>query len=378
MNNDIRISVDFFDHHKTAKLEKELGFQGVKSLLHLWFYAAKYRPDGHLKNMDLDDIINVSKWNGEPDIFLKALTHQDKSWLDWIDDHYYLHNWEKRNGYACQAEKRSNIAKKAAELRWNKKEKQYVNAQSIKKAMLQQCSSNAPAYAPNPNPNPNLNLNNNNISPLPLKRGCKKQEKKISRNKNHSSLAEDILKDYPKYETNRSIANGHICKLLTLPDDKIGKYPEFVAQTGDAKNIVQERVAILKKCVENYKIYCEIHHKDDEFMFKSYNFFGNAAHWREFIEDPRNIKDNLAKQADKKNNESKEQYFKYIQYLEKKIPLTSEEIWNEISLDKSVDQLIRFSTNSQEWENKYAVMIRQKKAEKEGLTFEKWSKNEND
>jgi len=169
MNEDIRISVDFLDHHKTARLEKELGFQGVKALLRLWFYAAKYRPDGHLSNMDNDDIIIAARWKENPELLINALTHKGKAWLEWKEDHYYLHHWVERNGYASHAEKRSEIARKAADARWNRKEKQSLDALSIDTAMLDECVSNADAYAPSPNPFPFPNPKDKKTSPLPKK-----------------------------------------------------------------------------------------------------------------------------------------------------------------------------------------------------------------
>lgn len=36
MNNDIRLSVGFFDHPKIIKLERQLGLEGVTALLRLW------------------------------------------------------------------------------------------------------------------------------------------------------------------------------------------------------------------------------------------------------------------------------------------------------------------------------------------------------
>lgn len=45
---DIRLSVHFPDHPKTIKLDRRLGFQGVRSLLSLWAWAAQTRPDGNL------------------------------------------------------------------------------------------------------------------------------------------------------------------------------------------------------------------------------------------------------------------------------------------------------------------------------------------
>ena len=43
MNSDFRVSVDFFAHHKTKKLRRRLGYEGVVALLQLWAYAARVR-----------------------------------------------------------------------------------------------------------------------------------------------------------------------------------------------------------------------------------------------------------------------------------------------------------------------------------------------
>ena len=48
MNADIRISVGFPNPPKTVKLDRRLGFQGIRSLLALWTWAAQNRPDGNL------------------------------------------------------------------------------------------------------------------------------------------------------------------------------------------------------------------------------------------------------------------------------------------------------------------------------------------
>lgn len=161
MNIDIRIATGFYDHHKTIRLEKKLGFEGIKALHRLWFYAAEYRPNGHLTNMDDEDIASVCKWDGDIKQFIGVLSHSKYPWLDWEEDHYYLHNWEKRNGYAAHSEERSEKARRASLARWDKRngnKKQKDNAKCINehkpKAMLEKKQANAPSPAPTPSPNP--------------------------------------------------------------------------------------------------------------------------------------------------------------------------------------------------------------------------------
>ena len=65
MNTDFRVSVEFFAHHKTKKLKKRLGSDGVIALLQLWSYAARLRSDGDLSGMSTEEIELAVDWNGE-------------------------------------------------------------------------------------------------------------------------------------------------------------------------------------------------------------------------------------------------------------------------------------------------------------------------
>ena len=46
MNNDIRLSVEFFDHPKTVKLQRRLGVGAVICLQRLWIWTAQNRSNG--------------------------------------------------------------------------------------------------------------------------------------------------------------------------------------------------------------------------------------------------------------------------------------------------------------------------------------------
>ena len=115
MNTDIRLSVEFWDHHKTVKLERRLGLEGIKSLLILWAWAAKNRVDGFLYNMDEKDIEIAARWKGESGELIAELVA-----LRWVDDfsepieydkgtaRYALHNWQLRNSWAADFENRGD------------------------------------------------------------------------------------------------------------------------------------------------------------------------------------------------------------------------------------------------------------------------------
>lgn len=109
MNTDIRIAVDFFAHHKTRKLRKRIGADGVLSLVQLWTYAAKLRPDGDLDGMSEEDIELAADWSGEDGDFVKALV--DVGFLDVEDGRYFLHDWLENNPWAGGSDARSDASR---------------------------------------------------------------------------------------------------------------------------------------------------------------------------------------------------------------------------------------------------------------------------
>ena len=117
---DIRLSVGFPDHPKTIKLERRLGFQGIRSLLSLWTWAAQNRPDGNLggandhattvqRPLDEEDIEIVAKWPGEPGLFVATLVML--GWLDQTTHGYCLHEWQQHNPWVAAATDRGDKAR---------------------------------------------------------------------------------------------------------------------------------------------------------------------------------------------------------------------------------------------------------------------------
>ena len=132
MNIDIRLSLGFFDHPKTMKLAKRCGMEAVICLQRLWMWAAEQRPSGVLTGMDDEDIELAAKWQGEEGKFTRTLI--DLHWLDEEEGQFILHGWDEHQAYASKSEERHSSAKKAAEIRWEKK-----------RIMQGQCGSDAEA-----------------------------------------------------------------------------------------------------------------------------------------------------------------------------------------------------------------------------------------
>src|SRR5574341_1925033 len=180
MNKDIRLDTGFIDHPKTIKLEKQLGFDGIKALLRLWCFAAKNKPSGYLKNMDKEDITLAAKWDGNPDEFIQTLL--DLGWLDIMNEIYYLHDWHIHQSYVVHSEARSERAKQNINKRWakkdNKDEQIIPNTKnentSAKKELYKLYNNNdtslntpsptpTPIPSPYPTPSPNTFVSNDKI-----------------------------------------------------------------------------------------------------------------------------------------------------------------------------------------------------------------------
>lgn len=113
MATDIRIDVEFFGHPKTVKLRHRLGLEGIISLLKLWMWAAKNRPEGTLYSMDKEDVEISAGWEGEPGAFTDALIAL--RWLDvegeGTETTYILHDWQDHNEWVAGAVNRGDRAR---------------------------------------------------------------------------------------------------------------------------------------------------------------------------------------------------------------------------------------------------------------------------
>ena len=66
MTRDIRLSVDLFSNRKIIRLTKQLGPEGVLSLIRLWCRVALLNPDGELSGWSQEDIAIEAGWPGDP------------------------------------------------------------------------------------------------------------------------------------------------------------------------------------------------------------------------------------------------------------------------------------------------------------------------
>ena len=236
MNNDIRISCSFPEHYKTKKLIAIAGNAAPFSLISLWVYAARNKPDGFLDNMDNFDIEIAANWNGQSNLFFDALVKC--KFLEVADEGYYLHDWQVHQPYASSAEERSDKARFAILARHNrdmhtKLKEQGVNGLSVAeykkytKRIRPENDSNTKTYknltpsplpsplpypvplpAPEPLPSPKDNntpafFDKKASDDLPFAYECEKKEPVV---KKSQSMFEEFWRAYPKKTGKKKVA----------------------------------------------------------------------------------------------------------------------------------------------------------------------------
>lgn len=170
MNSDIRISVNFVQHPKTKKTIRKYGHAAIISIIALWGFAAQRRPEGNLTGMDVDDIAIAACWDGDEQEFFDMCVSM--KWIDVYENgEIHLHGWKEAQGYVINAPARAERSRRAAQARWEKREKKELeqisgdNANSNASSMLNACSTHAQRMpeamrnpengnAPSPSPSP--------------------------------------------------------------------------------------------------------------------------------------------------------------------------------------------------------------------------------
>ena len=213
MNSDIRLSVDFFSHHKTKKVLRKLGAEGVVCLVQLFCYTGKFRPEGRLEGMDAADISDAVDWKGDAEEFVATLC--EASFLERCDEGVYIiHEWEEHNPWAAGAAERSLAASKAGKASAKKRAKSANISTDVQRISTERSTgvqregngrsteSNA-ASTPSPSPSP---------SPLPKEKeqeivGAAAPVSSRSRTKEDDAEAEEKFAEfweaYPRKENRK-------------------------------------------------------------------------------------------------------------------------------------------------------------------------------
>lgn len=120
MNTDFRLSTTVLIHPKIVKLRRRLGDGGIVNWISLLAHVATSKSNGVLAGMTHEDIAIAATYPGDPDEFVAVLL--DLRLLDRDKEHdcFSIHNWEEHNPWAADATRRSEVARNAAQKRWEK------------------------------------------------------------------------------------------------------------------------------------------------------------------------------------------------------------------------------------------------------------------
>lgn len=170
MTKDIRIAITFPNHPKTIKLRRKIGHKGVDCLLKLWCFCGEYRPKGDMSNMSDEDVAIAAGWDEDPKVFIAALLEVGyiRARHATADNNarYYLHGWKDHNPWAYYSDERTEMARSAADARWEKRRKRSPGTTGTRpnrerggcEAHTQRKRSGCEAYAegnaPSPTPSP--------------------------------------------------------------------------------------------------------------------------------------------------------------------------------------------------------------------------------
>jgi hypothetical protein len=132
MNRDIRLATSFKGHRKRKKLKRLLGFGAEVYLIDLWLTVAMDCPEGVLTGWNEEDIADSCDWPEEPKELVDALI--GSGWLEKNSNgEYVLHDWGEHQGWACNANARSEAASKNILLRWTLKDIKKKDVEGFKK-----------------------------------------------------------------------------------------------------------------------------------------------------------------------------------------------------------------------------------------------------
>ena len=119
MADDIRVRLGFFKHPKTKKLRRRLGGDGVECFMQLWCFCAETpgRARGDLEGLDDEEIAMASGWEGDPDLFVRALV--EVRYLDGAPGMYRVHDFSEHQPFVSSGPDRSEAARANALTRWH-------------------------------------------------------------------------------------------------------------------------------------------------------------------------------------------------------------------------------------------------------------------
>jgi len=102
----------------------------------LWWFALDIAPEGDLSRLDAQDIAIAAKFDGDPDLFVRALQQCGPGGtVGFLSDDMHLHDWEE---YGGKYVRKVQTGREAAKRRWDR-QKQEEKQSDDANAMPPQC-----------------------------------------------------------------------------------------------------------------------------------------------------------------------------------------------------------------------------------------------
>ena len=118
--DDLRFDIGFFNNLKTRKLLKKFGDHGVTCIIRIWCYAGERHPNGTLVGFDSGDLEEIGGWAGKRGAFASYVIRE--RWVDKAEDGTLsIHDWPEHQPWVSHAESRSDQARAAVNVRWERK-----------------------------------------------------------------------------------------------------------------------------------------------------------------------------------------------------------------------------------------------------------------
>lgn len=264
MNTDIRISISFKGHRKRLKLQQLLGKGSTDYLLDLWINTAMNHPKGILTDMDEYDIAIEAGYTGDAHKFVDALLvcglleqHNDGN--------YYIHDWDEHQRYVMFAPERSEKAKRAVEIRENKRTSKKAN-EIISNEVFDDLKVGF-SLSPSPDPSPSPN-------PVPSPKPKPSPKKVKSKNNNEQlDLFEEFYNIYPR-KTEKSAARKN---WIARMNDK-----------EDPNDIIKAAIAFAQICKKEGR--------EEKFTKHPATFISSTNVWKDYLNIPTSFKGELTKE----------------------------------------------------------------------------------
>lgn len=132
---DFRIKTSWRRSRKRRRLKKRLGADGVLAIEDIWSFAAEMRWDGALTGLSNEDLAEEAGWDGDANELMSVLV--ECGLIDGNEGEYSIHDWPEHNPYVASHPDRSEQARAAVNVRWERQRAKKAAEEAARAAEMQ-------------------------------------------------------------------------------------------------------------------------------------------------------------------------------------------------------------------------------------------------